>query len=107
MPFKSHTFACAVCNRPTSLDSRLGPELLTEILREQFAVMSLVKVAAIPDPENPMLFEFRHPLVCSDGCHGRANREGIPGWSVLDGNEARTDGVVYMPGVVNGEGSEP
>ena len=106
MPFKSHTFSCAVCRRPTALDPRLGPELIAQLLRDEFAVLGLAKVAPL-EPAYPGLVEFHHPLVCSDGCHARANREGIAGYSVLDGNEARFDADTFAPGYADDERNEP
>lgn len=95
MPMLHHTFACAVCRRPVSLDKSLPAEVILDLMRDEFAVTGLAKVEAVTDG----MSVYKHPLVCSDACHGKANRDGLDGYQIVDGNEARHEvSAMYLTG---------
>ena len=95
MPMLHHTFACAVCRRPVSLDKRLPAEVILDLMRDEFAVTGLAKVEAVTDGVSV----YKHPLVCSDACHGKANRDGLEGYQIVDGSEARHEvAAMYLTG---------
>jgi len=89
MPLKHHTFVCSACRKPVSLDSRLPSQVVTALLRDEFAVLGLAKAEPIPGADG--LYSLHHPLVCSDECHRKINRDGLAGYDVVDGDAARLE----------------
>jgi hypothetical protein len=101
MPLKHHTFVCSACKKPVSLDARLPSQVVTALLRDEFAVLGLAKAEPIPGADG--LYSLHHPLVCSDACHRKANRDGLPGYDVVDGEQARFDASdTFAPSFIGG-----
>lgn len=83
------TFRCDVCDRTITIDKRTP----REVVIEQFSVPNLRRfVAAYTES----ISAWEHPVVCSDECHGVANRDGLDGWETTPGDEVREDGLTFV-----------